>query len=553
MESAPLHVTVETLTRVIFPTIYVFASIIVYRWYMPQLSTMAKRLASVMLLAQALAIGKSIFIQPVSSFDHWLWQLNSEWNVTATLASTQLALVGIVALASAWLCRERMRLQCLYLLGIALVFLFLAYDEYFTVHEHLTSWNYYLALGMGVVAATLLVAALSPRQSWKWHACLLAGLAISAGGAIQVERFGSVCGDYGFLYIDQCPPNTAWALEEILEFLGIWLTLVAILGHFSSLTRPSKRIRRTLYIMPALWIVVLIPIAPIWPVAKQAFSQPAAVNFESGAGLHAYRIEKKERSFTVHLFMSPEGWDFDGLGYSIHLVDQISGESIVSRNTHAHRRLEFYLAPGHVPVYRQWKRIQFPPQTPSNHALSVLLTLWRKQDDQIVYDHALASDLELLSETQVLLGELVIPAESPAPTTTPIAQFENGFALVAAALPRSARPGANLVIPFTWHSSEDGREDQAQYLHLRNVESGAWFVYDQQPLGARLPTRLWYPGLADTETWQAPLPADLAPGRYSVFTGLYRSRDGERVAATGADGSPFVDARVPLGAITIEQ
>ncbi len=552
MESAPLHVTVETLTRVIFPTIYVLAGIIVYRWYMPQLSTMAKRLAGVMLLAQALAIGKSIFIQPVSSFDHWLWQLNSEWNVTATLASTQLALVGIVALASAWLCRQRMRLQCLYLLGIALVFLFLAYDEYFTVHEHLTSWNYYLALGMGVVAATLLVAALSPRQSWKWHACLLAGLAISAGGAIQVERFGSVCGDYGFLYIAQCPPNTAWALEEILEFLGIWLTLVAILGHFSSLPLPSKRIRRTVYIMPAFWIVLLIPIAPIWSVAKQALSQPAAVNFESGAGLHAYRIEQKERSFTVHLFMSPEGWDFDGLGYSIHLVDQISGESIAGIQTHAHRRLEFYLAPGHVPVYRQWKRIQFPPQTPSNHALSVLLTLWRKRDDDIVYERALSSDLRLLSETQVLLSELVLPADSPAPTTAPLAQFENGFMLVAADLPESARPGANLVIPFTWHSNEDGREDHAQYLHLRNIESGAWFVYDQQPLGARLPARLWYPGLADTETWQAPLPADLAPGRYSVFTGLYRSRDGERVPATDADGSPFVDARVPLGALSIE-
>lgn len=553
MESAPLYITVETLTRVIFPTIYVFAGIIVYRWYMPQLSTMAKRLANVMLLAQALAIGKSIFIQPASSFDLWLWQLNSEWNVTATLASTQLALVGIVALASAWICRQRMRLQSLYLLGIALVFLFLAYDEYFTVHEHLTSWNYYLALGMGVVAATLLVAARSPRQSWKWHACLLAGLAISAGGAIQVERFGSVCGNYGFLYIDQCPPNTAWALEEILEFLGIWLTLVAILGHFSSLPLPSKRIRRTVYIMPALWIVLLIPIAPIWPVAKQALSQPAAVNFESGAGLHAYRIEKKERSLTVHLFISPEGWDFDGLGYSIHLVDQISGESIAGIHTHAHRRLEFYLAPGHVPVYRQWKRIQFPPQTPSNHALSVLLTLWRKRDDDIVYERALSSDLKLLSETQALLGELVLPADSPAPTTTPIAQFENGFTLVAAELPESAHPGANLVIPFTWHSGEDGREDHAQYLHLRNVESGAWFVYDQQPLGARLPTRLWYPGLADTETWQAPLPADLAPGRYSVFTGLYRSRDGERVPATDTDGSHFVDARVPLGAITIEQ
>lgn len=551
MESATLHVTVETLTRIIFPTIYVFAGLIVYRWLMPHLSIVARRLASVMLAAQALAIGKTLFIQPSSSFDLWLWQLHGEWNVPATLAATQLALVGSVALVSAWLGRPHMLLQRLYLLGIGLVFLFLAYDEYFTVHEHFAAWNYYLALGISVVAATLVVAAFSQRQSWKWHACLLAGLAISAAGGIQIERFGSVCGDYGLLYIDACPPITVWALEEILEFLGVWLTLVAILGHFSDGSPPSKRIRRALYVVPALWIALLIPVAPIWPIAQQAYSQPAAVAFESGAGLHAYRIEKNKSSFTVHLFMSPEGWDFKALGYSIHLVDQITGESIVGRHTHAYRRLEFFLAPGRVPVYRQWKRIHFPPQTPTNHALSVLLTLWHKRSDDIVYERVLSSDLKLLSDAQVLLGELVLPVDTQTPTAAPLAQFQNGFTLGAAGLPESARPGENLVIPFTWQSSENGREDHVQYLHLGHAESGDWFVYDQEPLGPRLPTRLWYQGLADSETWQVPLPTDLAPGQYRVFTGLYRTQDQERVPASDAEGTPFVDARVPLGNLII--
>ena len=49
----------------------------------------------------------------------------------------------------------------------------------------------------------------------------------------------------------------------------------------------------------------------------------------------------------------------------------------------------------------------------------------------------------------------------------------------------------------------------------------------------------WYSGLADSETWQVPLPADLAPGRYSVFTGLYRARDQERIPASDAKGSAF--------------
>ena len=71
-----------------------------------------------------------------------------------------------------------------------------------------------------------------------------------------------------------------------------------------------------------------------------------------------------------------------------------------------------------------------------------------------------------------------------------------------------------------------------QFLHLGHEETGATGgCMTSCPWVHRLPTRLWYKGLADSEVWQVPLPADLAPGRYEVFTGLYRSRDLERVPA----------------------
>ena len=77
------------------------------------------------------------------------------------------------------------------------------------------------------------------------------------------------------------------------------------------------------------------------------------------------------------------------------------------------------------------------------------------------------------------------------------------------------------------------------------VGSGAWRVHEQHPLGARQPTRLRYTGLADTETWQIPIAADLAPGRYTVYTGLYRASDHLRLPVKDAEGTPFADARVP--------
>lgn len=48
------------------------------------------------------------------------------------------------------------------------------------------------------------------------------------------------------------------------------------------------------------------------------------------------------------------------------------------------------------------------------------------------------------------------------------------------------------------------------------------------------------------------MPADLEPGRYLMFTGLYRAGDKERLAATQTDGAPFSDARVPLGVLIVE-
>ena len=238
---------------------------------------------------------------------------------------------------------------------------------------------------------------------------------------------------------------------------------------------------------------------------------------------------------------------------AIHsLVDQVSLRIAASLNTFAHHRLDFNLAPGYVPVYRQWKQIDYPSPPPTNRALWLVLALWTEQDGEYVPQRIQSGDLKRLSNSQVILTELVIPAAPAIPPASPAALFDNGFSLDTVRLPETARPGETLNLKFTWRSDSQGLEDHAQFLHLGHAESGEWFVYDQQPLGARLPTRLWYSGLADSEVWSVPLPADLAPGRYDVFTGLYRARDKERVPTTDADGAPWLDNRVALGSLLIE-
>ena len=552
-----LFVSVEALLRIFVFLLYAPVVLISYWKLIPRLSPTAKRIATGFLAAQVIVIAISLEIQPLSSFEWWLWHLDREWNIPSTLASVQLVLVGGAALTTAWLAKARPAWCRLYLLGIGLVFLFLARDEYANLHEFIPNWiRLYAALGTAVVVITLAVALYSPRRIRIWHLCLLAGLAMSASGALVIERLPpKICGSLGFLRLDEC--LWAYNFEEPLEFLGIWLVLVAMLGQFSdAVSMPKPRVRYALYVLPALWILLLFQSDAILPtVPFAADAQPADVEFESDVHLHGFRIEKKsDYKFHLHLYLSPRQWDFNGLGYSVHLVDQTSGASIARRNQYANRQLEFLLGPGYAPVYRQWMALEIPPQTPVNRAFWIVLTLWREQDSEYVRQRILVSDLQGLDDTQVILDELIIPAASTAaPPDVSLARFDNGFALDAVDLPERARPGETLAIPFSWRSDIDGQEDYTQFLHLGHQESGAWWGYDHQPLGPRLPTRLWYNGLIDSETWQVPLPADLAPGQYDVFTGLYRQSDLERAPARDADGKPFLDGRVPLGSLTIER
>ena len=412
MNNGELLVSAETLTRIFVFLLYAL-SLISYWRLMTCLSPISKRLASVMLAAQILVIVVALEIRPVSEAEDWLWNLGREWNIPSLLASTQLALVGGVALITAWLAKAQSAWRRLYLIGISLVFLFLARDEYFKVHEGIQNWKRYYAVGgVLVAAATAAMAVRSPRRVWIWHLCLLAGLAISAAGAIFFELLPPTCGNLGFLRLDGCLRLSFW--EEFLEFLGIWLGLLAVLGHFSAaVPAPGPRVKRLMYGLPAIWILLLFLNSLIPHLELRILAQPAAVQFGTGVHLHGYRIDSREEAVHIRLYASARQRDHMEFGvrmvYSVHLVDQASGESVASLDRWARYQHSFWLfGPDYMPIYRHRMEVKIPPQAPTNRALWIVLTFWRRENRERVYQEVLASDHELLDETQVILGELTI-------------------------------------------------------------------------------------------------------------------------------------------------
>ena len=556
MDSGTLAGSAETLIHIFVVLLYLPVCLITYRWLFPHLSPTAKRLASVMLVAQILVVVASLAIQPTSIFDDWLWHLDRERNLPAAFAATQLSLVGFLAILVAWLARTRPAWDRVYFLGLGWLFLHLARDEFYVFHEsYAETWQLqYAEIGAAAVLATLLVAVRSPRSTRKWHLLLITGLAISGFGALIIEEFRYGCVNL-FIPVSGCV--LSYQYEEIFELLGIWLALCAVLGQFSAITpTPHRAIGRLLYFLPILSVVMLLLPFLFSLLEIRYFAQSARVRFESNVSLQAYRVERHESSLAVKIFMSSKSWhNFTKLGYSVHLVEQVSGESVASADEAEHRlhgwRIYLY---DFGTKYCPWIQVNIPKSAPTNRAFLVVLTLWRKEGEAFVRQKVLSSDHQLLSETQVVLGELVNPAKSAATSlSTPVAVFDSGFTLESADMPDHAKAGETLAIPFFWRSDVDGSEDFVQFLHFGHEDSDFWWGFDQQPLGARLPTRLWYSGLADSEVWQVPFPADLAPGRYAVYTGLYRLRDQERLPVSDTDGTPFVDARVPLGDITIER
>ena len=544
-------VSPQTLIRLFVVLLYGLLCLTARRLIWPRLSPAARILAILTLLTQIIAIAVSLEFRAEWGLDDWLWDLNRDWNIPAVIASTQLALVAGVAILTAWLARAQTPWQRLYLIAIGLAFLFMARDEYAALHEAFLGWErYYALLGAAIVIATLLLARRSPPSDRSWHFCLLAGLALSAIGGIGIEQLrpqlrGPICDALAGLRLNGC--LLTFQYEETLEFAGMWLVLLSMLGHFSALPAAAgSRARRLLYVMPALWILWLINDPAIH---RQFLVRPEFVLYESNVELRAFRVDHRDRAVVLDLEASARRGEEAGLGYSAHLVDQVLGASVAGRDA---RWCCQQSASGDTLLFRQSIAVEYPRDAPVNRALWIVLTVWRETDGEFQGLQVLAGELQLLSQTQLVLGELVIPAPSAPSSRTPLAVFDNGFTLSAADIPARANAGVKLPVSFTWRSDSAGGEDLTQFLHFTREQTGTQWGYDQPPLGQRLPTRLWYSGLAEVETWQVPLPAELAPGRYAVSTGLYRARDLTRIAASDAAGQPWRDARVLLGYLQVD-
>ena len=520
----------------------------------------AFRLIYLFLVIQILLLVINIVLEHTDSnlFPVDLWHLDLERNIPSILSTIQWLLLGILCLVTGITSVKISWAERLYWLVLCLGITIIALIEFEIVPRRLFQLSpreLYLPSGLIVTAATRTMIMNSKGKRRLLLSLLLGGLGVWALGA---------------LFVDKIRLNNTTAviisLEETLETLGILVALAGVAGYMTRIV-PQTLFRRRMFLknvfLTSAILVVLLFGSRVWEDREYVgirflgipFGRKIAVDVDDGGlALRGWSSSALSAGTLtrVRLGLHTTRLLNDDFGFTVQLLDQES-KAVVEETNRWSDRKEVKWQPGIQHFYIQNILLDLPEDIPTNRALWLVLSFWKIEGDGFGLLPVGFSDHPLLGETHVILDELVLPetmasanlAEAPG-------RFSNGFVLQAASIPERAQAGEALEVTFRWGTESAGSEDYIQYLHFFHDDSGAYWTIDQMPLGLRLPTRLWYEGLRSGEVWQFTLPADLQPGRYSIYSGLYRLSDLQRLGVTLADGAQPADARIPLGTILIE-
>ena len=91
------------------------------------------------------------------------------------------------------------------------------------------------------------------------------------------------------------------------------------------------------------------------------------------------------------------------------------------------------------------------------------------------------------------------------------------------------RPGGTLRLNLLWRSVAEVNTSYKVFVHVVNASGEIVAQHDSVPAQGALPTDVWVPGEYVKDLHPIVLPADLAPGTYTLRLGLYDPRSGQRV------------------------
>jgi hypothetical protein len=342
----------------------------------------------------------------------WLFDLDAEKNIPAAFSALQLAIVGGLGMILTFGPDPRKLGTRLHSLGVCLVFMLLAADEYYSLHETWENFEYiYLAIGGTLFLATALVGWLSGEEERSFYLRFLIGLGVMAGGGIGLEIFPRL--DLYHLYLEPYDGFVKLqALEEYFEMSGVsfllLLQLTYIQHHF--VDRQWSLIRKLM--IAATGFAVLMYISSLWimPSLESRFlAQSVDIGYLGDSlRLEGYRVSREtltptSRRLRLTLYWRATRRLDNHYGVSVHLLAHPDIRSVTQNDV--------IVSPPHpdwLPnrVMKQVVFLSIPKTLEMGRDYWLTVTIWRWpwwENNRIVVEN---SDRELVTPDTVVLEDI---------------------------------------------------------------------------------------------------------------------------------------------------
>lgn len=117
------------------------------------------------------------------------------------------------------------------------------------------------------------------------------------------------------------------------------------------------------------------------------------------------------------------------------------------------------------------------------------------------------------------------------------AVFGDTFELFQASAPSEARPGETIVLHLVWRASRSTDRDFTVFTHLLDANGNYTTGYDSYPARGEHPTSRWHSGEVVAHNAPLSIPAEAAPGTYTLEVGWYQFESSERLAMANGETS----------------
>lgn len=521
--------------------------------------------------------------QNLPPFWRWLFDLDSEWALGAMFSSTQLVMVGLAALALGVLAPLARMWQRGYWILLALVFVSIGIDEYARIHEFVgtaqdipiaalgqsgalnayllllgSAWRtLYATVGFVVVSITVLAYLRGNRDEKRLYATLGVGLALMGLGGLLIDI---ITWDY-LLRAEmwQSIALKSVLLEEFLEMGGV-LVLLAGIASYGHKHLPDTRWqagRRFVAFGGVAWLLMLL--FNLWPrpiLESRLFAEPVQADYLEGAvSLIGYHLSSETvrpgEPLDITLYFQAHRQTPDvPFELTVQMLTETEMDRVAEFSTPFDQNSIIPMAawlPGMV--IRQPIRLAVPDDLPAPASYLLMVRLWSDSYDVQITQ----TDRRPIGPDSLVLVDLPVPpdADPPPPPVASTYHFGDGFTLYGYTLPEQTVSGDVLSLAFWWRTDHPSGRYLIQFVHVFGPEDQLAFSYDQEPFGGAFPTTDWPSGIAMTDVWHVSVPADLPPGSYTLFTGMYEWPSLERSSVVDGNGQPVENGLIYLGTLTL--